>query len=142
MGKIDYRNLEVAECRSLQKEMEDMVNVLHEPAAIASFLSQFMTMSELVMLGRRIQIAKRLLGGDSQFSICKALHVGLPTVQRVDRWLRSGVKDYKKIFSEQYDCWKEAKKEKRDYHFPHSFTALRRKLPLHFLIFNLLLDER
>ena len=52
-------------------------------------LSDLLTKSEITMLARRIQIAKRLLSGQSIDSIRHELRVGIRTITAVEYWLHS-----------------------------------------------------
>ena len=50
-------------------------------------VSDLLTKSEITMLARRIQIARRILAGQSVNSIRKELRVGIHTIAAVERWL-------------------------------------------------------
>lgn len=143
MGKVDHRRLSTAQLKQLESELSTAIRVVARDADIVSFVQELLTQSERVMLARRIRIAKMLLAGNSQDQIIEKLHVGISTAQNVERWLQS-FPAYRRILPPLYE---EFRKKKRggwhpdDYAFPPTFRTLRKKYPLHFLLFNLLLDE-
>lgn len=57
-------------------------------------LYRLLTHSEVVMLGRRLQIAEALIHGYSYQSIRDELKVGFPTIRSIDSWLEHAVRDY------------------------------------------------
>lgn len=142
MGKIDFRNLADDELKSLDEELWDVLSRLHKKKELLHFLRAMITTSEVVMLARRIRIAKFLLAGANHLETSNKLSVGLTTVQAVDSWLRIDFKNYKKTLPPFYEkAKKEKKKSGRVPAYPETFTALRRRYPLHFLLFNLALDD-
>ena len=107
--------------------------------AMKLFLRDLLTQSERIMLGRRIIIARMLLAGTAATDICKRLGVGLDTVYRVERWLHDqlpGFENSIKGLEKELD----QRKRLRMPVDPFSFRALKRKYPLHFLLFNIV-DE-
>ncbi len=104
--------------------------------AMKSFLRDLLTESERIMLGRRILIARMLLRGDSSSEIAEMLGVGLDTVYRVERWLKDEFPGFENAVHgiEKEDARREKKRQQAD---PFSFAALKRKYPMHFLLFNL-----
>ena len=52
-----------------------------------SFISDVLTESEKIMIGRRILIAKKLLIGQSYRDIVREMGVGLDTIYKVKKWL-------------------------------------------------------
>lgn len=106
--------------------------------ATKAFLKELLTPSERIMLGRRIQIARMLLSGYSQATIGEALKVGPNTIWRVEKWLNGQMPGYKNAIK---GLEKEMKKrnEKREIaQNPFGFTALKKKYPMHFLLFSLI----
>lgn len=106
---------------------------------VKAFLKDLLSESEAIMLARRIKIARRLLEGVGYDEIQKELKTGRSTIANVDRWLTSGFKGYetaiKKFTAVVEHRLKEAKSKKAE---PYSFEWLKRKYPLHFLLFNLI----
>lgn len=108
------------------------------------FFKDLLSESEAIMLARRIEIAKRLLQGESYDNIIKELRVGKDTVGRVQRWLVSGFGGYEKaIKGFENETQKRFKTIKPcEDSEPYSFGWIRKKYPLHFLLFNLLKDMK
>lgn len=103
--------------------------------ATKAFLKELLTPSERIMLGRRIWIARLLLQGYTQADIATELGVGFSTISRVEKWLQKQMPGYRNAIVE---LEKEMKKrqEKIDIaHNPFSFKALKKKYPMHFLLF-------
>ncbi len=87
IGKVKVRALTHRERRTLQEELRITVRGLSHRMFL-TFLLSFLTPSERVMLARRLQIARRLIAERTYEDIRRELHVGLDTIQEVDRWLQ------------------------------------------------------
>src|SRR3989344_441825 len=99
------------------------------------FLRDLLTESERIMLGRRIWIARLLLSGTSQADIMCSLKVGSNTVWRVEKWLHDSFTGYETALiglEKEMDKRALAAERKDD---PFSYAALKKKYPLHFLLF-------
>ena len=103
--------------------------------ATKAFLKELLTPSERIMLGRRIWIARLILSGCSHADIGEKLEVGPNTIVRIEKWLKKQMPGYR-------DAIKGLEKEldkralKSDvYNNPFGFNALKKKYPLHFLLF-------
>lgn len=140
MGKLDFRTIPLEGRRQLWTTVERIIRQLRTPEAISVFLADLLTDSEHLMVARRIRIAQLLLVGFPHLEICRRLHVGIATVQSVDRWLRKGAPDYRPVFSPLYKHARQRKARGIPL-VPYSFAWVRRKYPLHFLLFNLLLGD-
>ncbi len=97
-----------------------------------SFLRDLLTPSERIMLGRRILIARMLIEGRSSREIVADLRIGLDTVGRVQRWLTDQFPGYEKAVK---GIKKEHAQRKRRVEKRALFATLKRKYPLHFLLF-------
>lgn len=102
--------------------------------AVKLFLRDLLTPSERIMLGRRIIVARMLLAGESYNQIGERLRIGKHTIKRVHRWLadqlpgyEQAIKGMEKEFSDRAAC--------RGSVEPFSYAWLKRKYPLHFLLF-------
>jgi|SRR3989344_5011229 len=104
--------------------------------AMKLFLRDLLTESERIMLGRRILIARLLLTGATRRDIGKRMRVGLDTVGRVERWLKDQLPGYEQAIQGLQKELDHRAKWKAPVE-PGSFAALKRKYPLHFLLFNL-----
>ncbi len=138
-GKISPKTMGTKKKQELEKELLRALEKIRKEKNVSLFLS-LCTASEQVMLARRIQIAKRLLAGKNSLSIRRELRVGQATVDGVEQWLRKSFNVYQKVFHDLYEelCRKE--RQSRPI-IPYSFRWMRRKYPMHFLLFNLLLDD-
>jgi uncharacterized protein YerC len=141
-GKVRLRNLRSAERKRVRCELLQALEHIHRRKDFPLFVD-LLTESEQIMLSRRIRIAKMLMMGMSAREIGSSCSAGLPTIRSIDRWLRSRFDDYRETLSTLYAILQEdVRKERRQRPIiPHSFRSLRRKYPLHFLIFNILLDD-
>ncbi|MBI3336156.1 hypothetical protein HYZ98_01145 [Candidatus Peregrinibacteria bacterium] len=145
MGKLDFRKLSKNDLLDLEDELWKTLKGMRALKKDPSLLFRdLLTMSEVVMLARRIQIAKLLMCGQSQQDICLKLSVGLSTVQSIDRWLREKFEDYRDVLPELYKqtCTLQQSKDRKRVPIDlYSFRWLRRKYPLHSLLFNAILDD-
>ncbi len=103
------------------------------------FLRDLLTESERIMLGRRIQIARMLIAGCTHRYIAEGLHVGLDTISKVHRWLDDQLPGYEKAiegmdkeFAKRY--WS-SKAGQRELYAKSAIFRLKKKYPLHFLLF-------
>jgi len=83
-GKLDYRKISPKQRKALQKELLLTLTKLGMSKDAATFLNDLLTRSEIIMLARRIQIAKRLLLNHSFEEIKRDIHVGLATIRLVN----------------------------------------------------------
>ncbi len=107
---------------------------------VKSFFKDLLSQSEAIMLARRIEIARRLLEGQSYRQIISELKVGMDTVNKVQRWLTSGFGGYEKAvsgFQKELDR-RFSKADKKKKETIYSFGWMKEKYPLQFLLFNLI----
>jgi uncharacterized protein YerC len=104
-------------------------------AAMKSFLRDLLTQSERIMLGRRIWIARLLIQDYTAVEICRKLKVSLRTVYHVERWLSDQFKGYEEAVSGLERVMDDRAVRRESFADPYSFAALKRKYPLHFLLF-------
>ena len=106
-------------------------SVLKGRDAIKLFLRDLLTPSERIMLGRRIIIARMLIAGESYDEIGERLRVGRATIGRVHRWLTDQFPGFENAIKEM-----ESEFEQRKRRGPLiSYAYMKRKYPLHFLLF-------
>jgi TrpR-related protein YerC/YecD len=137
-GKVKYHELTELEKKAYLGEFYTMVSLLKDRNDVKIFFKDLLTLSEVVMISRRIQIAKFLLEGYTHEKIKRKLKVGLATITQVEKWVNNGFGGYKKIIKE-YIKQNKNKKNKKDFMptpFTHEWT--KRKYPLHYLFSNLL----
>jgi len=100
--------------------------------ATKAFLRDLLTPSERIMLGRRIWIARLLLQGYSQAEIGEKLQVGPNTIWKVQRWLNDQMPGYQEAIK---GLALEMNKRKTENKNAFSFDSLKKRYPLHFLLF-------
>lgn len=108
---------------------------------VKNFFKDLLSESESIMLSRRIMIAKHLLEGLTYDEIKVRLKVGDGNIAKVHDWLVSGFGGYEKAIKE-FDKALDKRVINKIPFQPFSFDWLRKKYPLHFLLFNLFLDKK
>jgi len=106
-------------------------------SAMKFFLRDLLTESERIMLGRRILIAQKIISGETYDVIAADMKVGHDTIQRVHRWLRDQLPGYEKAIRGMET---EYGKRRNKSEMKNIWTQLRRRYPLHFLLFNIFDD--
>lgn len=103
--------------------------------AMKLFLRDLLTESERIMLGRRIWIARLLLWGVPYDDIAAELKLSYTTIYRVERWLNDQFPGYEQALAmlEKEMDRRAVKREIADN--PFGYAALKKKYPLHFLLF-------
>lgn len=100
-----------------------------------AFLRDLLTVSERIMLGRRIIIAEMLLEDKSYDEITQQLGAGRHTVRKVHRWLLDQHSGYEKAI-------KGLKREVQDRRYRAGYRReavlrrLKKRYPLYFLLFS------
>jgi TrpR-related protein YerC/YecD len=140
MSKFNMRKLDSNSKMKYLDLLWTSIAQLETRDEVKRFFKDLLSESEAVMLARRIEIAKRLLEGEAYDNIANKLGVGKDTIGRVREWLTSGFGGYEKAI-DGFD--KELKKRFKNPKNiskpePYSFDWLKRKYPLHFLLFNLI----
>ncbi len=103
MGKFNYAKLSIGERDKVIDPLVEALSRLRKKDQMKEFLSRLLTPSEIVMLGRRLQVAERLVEGKSYQTIREEVGVGFSTIQSVDSWLEDAVRDYHQIRHEQLE---------------------------------------
>ncbi|OGI26154.1 MAG: hypothetical protein A3J76_01760 [Candidatus Moranbacteria bacterium RBG_13_45_13] len=137
-GKVKYNQLTEFEKKKYLGEFYTMVSLLKNRDEVKNFFKDLLTLSEVVMISRRIQIARMLLEGESYEEIKKKLKVGSTNISQVEKWLNNGFGGYREIIK-RYKA-KDEKRETKNFEklTPYSAEWVRKKYPLHFLLVNLL----
>jgi TrpR-related protein YerC/YecD len=135
-GKVKYSQLSEFEKKKYLGEFYTMVSMLKNRDEVKEFFKDLMTLSEMVMISRRLQAAAMLLESFTYEEISKKMKMGVTTVGQVERWLNNGFGGYKKIIR-RYKNGKFTESNKMPA-TPFSLKHIRRKYPLHFLLLNLL----
>ncbi len=144
MVKFDYHTLTTKQRSDLLEELAEAIGKLRETKDRQRFFEQLLTPSEQVMLGRRWQIAKKLIAGESYLDIRHELRVGFTTIESVDHLLRESVGNYREYIEKIARKPKAQRKNwyrERSSDITGSFGDIRHRYPLHFLLINIFLDS-
>lgn len=137
-GKVKYHELSESEKKKYLGDFYSMIALLKSREEAKNFFKDLLSLSEVVMISRRIQIAKMLLDGDTYDDIRKKLKVSPTTICQVERWLNNGFGGYRKVIAEYKKKYPE-KSDFEKYGYPvFSKEWKRKKYPLHYLFSNLL----
>ena len=140
MGKVQHRQLSKKEWETLRRQFIDLLQKAGTKKEGVELLLDLLTKSEIIMIARRILIAQSLLKGNSLMSIVQELHVGLATVQQVDRSLEQGLPFYRELLRARSHVGQKRKKGRIPLD-PNSFRGLRARYPSHFALVNLLIGD-
>lgn len=132
--KVKAKNLSEEERIKTLDSLYTAAGSLKGREAMKRFLRDLLTESERIMLGRRILIARKLLGGASYREVAVSLGVGRDTVERVHHWLDDQMPGYEDALD---GLEREFEKRKKKYPEYGTFAYLKKKYPLHFLLFNI-----
>ncbi len=144
MSKVNPRSLDSNSKMKYLDLLWTSIAKLETREEVKQFFKDLLSESEAIMLARRIEIARRLMEGDSYQNISKDLKVGTDTIGRVQRWLSSGFGGYEKAvngFKKELKLRFERSPKIND-KSPYSFEWLKQKYPLHFLLFNLISSNK
>lgn len=105
--------------------------------AMRLFLRDLLTESERIMLGRRILIAREILSGKTYDEIVSELKVGKDTITRIAHWLEDQMPGYEQALAGLEEEFKKrgAKREDKKMYATSALYRLKKKYPLHFLLF-------
>ncbi|OHA67108.1 MAG: hypothetical protein A3C82_02550 [Candidatus Wildermuthbacteria bacterium RIFCSPHIGHO2_02_FULL_47_12] len=129
------------ERQQLLGELWSSVALLKTREEIKNFFRDLLSETEELMLARRIHIARLLLEGKSYEYIRENMHTSYVTIAGVHRWLHRGSERYKgmlKGIEEELKKQSRIKEKRRNQRTPFTFEWLKKRYPLHFLLFNLL----
>ena len=139
--KLKSKTIEEGEKNKFLDALYTCAGGLRSQKEIKSFLRDFLTESEKIMIGRRLLIAQRLLARHSYDRIVREMNVGLDTVYKINRWLNHGFMGHNKIFRELKRATKFKKKPNlgfKDYHPSGPFADLKRRYKSYYWLSNLL----
>jgi len=125
-----YFRISNKEKEELLKEFCEALSVLKSSQEVMNFLTDLLTREELIMLARRIKVAKFLIKGRDYREIASLLKVGSPTIARVNRWLLEGGEGFR-LIAERTKKEEQALPTSRDYAM-EDWRKFRRKYPLMF----------
>lgn len=87
MGKILVSDVPKKQREATLRNLSAVLTKVGDEKTMTALLRQLLTDSEVVMLGRRLEVASRLRRGESYIEIREELGVGFATIQSVARWL-------------------------------------------------------
>lgn len=124
----------------LLDELWTMIALLETREEVKNFFKDLLSETEALMLARRIQIAKLLLQGKSYETIRERLKASYVTIATAHRWLQGGFGGYEQLLPRlEKELQRRAliTEKQIEGKTPYTFQWLKRKYPLHFLLFNL-----
>lgn len=136
-GKVKSHQLTEAERKKIFNDFYNAIASLNDSKEAEIFLNDLLSPSELIMISRRIQIARLLLAGETQAAVRDKLKVGFNTINQVERWLNNGFNGYKTVLKKKKGRNYREKPSLKD-DPPYSLSRLRKRYPAHFLLLNLL----
>ena len=141
MTKVESARIPRGQRKELEEEFLDVLMKFKLTEEGKHFMKDLLTESEVVMLARRLRIARQLLQGRSYRLIAKNLHVGLDTIEKVHHWLDAKFEDYRRMLPPLVKKGEIRLKKQRVFIEPRSFRDLRRRYPAHMLFFNILFGD-
>jgi TrpR-related protein YerC/YecD len=142
MSRVKYHQLAEYEKKKYLGDFYSMISLLKTREEVKNFFKDLLSLSEVVMISRRIQIAKMLLEGHTYEEIKNKLKIGLATISQVEKWLYNGFGGYKKTIKDY-----QKKYPKKDNFEKYGYPAFskgwtRKKYPLHYLLSNLVKSKK
>lgn len=134
-GKVKYHELSEDQKKKYLGEFYSTIALLESREEAKNFFKDLLTLSETVMISRRIQAAKMLLEEHSYEEIKKDLKIGATTISHVEKWLNNGFGGYKNILLKYKKKYKRKETIPAE---PFSQEWVRRKYPMHYFLSNLL----
>ena len=110
---------------------------LKDKEEVKNFFKDLLSEGEAIMLSRRITIAKYLLEGKSYDEINRIMSAGCSTIASVHQWLISGFGGYEMAIKKFNQVLKKRTPYRKEPSMPYTFSWLKKKYPLHFLLFNI-----
>ncbi|PIW96875.1 hypothetical protein COZ82_02565 [Candidatus Kaiserbacteria bacterium CG_4_8_14_3_um_filter_38_9] len=128
-------DLSIADQSFTRKILFEAAKTAQSTKQLEKFLSGLLTPSEQIMLGRRIWISRLLLKNKRYGEIGERLFVGPNTITKVELWLRGLLPDYGEFIQKETKRITEKRRNEIARMNPFGLTALKKKYPLHFLLF-------
>jgi TrpR-related protein YerC/YecD len=89
MAKVRVYSIDKKEKQKIVGELLEIIAILRSREEVFGFMIGLLTPNEILMVARRIQIAKMLLNDDGYDVIRKKLKVSFQTINKVEHWLKS-----------------------------------------------------
>ncbi len=137
-GKVRYHELSEDEKKKYLGEFYSVVALIKSRDQAKRFFKDLLTLSEIVMISRRIQIAKMLLEGYTQEGIRKKLKVGFTNISQVEKWLNNGFGGYRELIKEYKKKYKTKDEFEKYGHSPFSREWVGSRYPAYYLLSNII----
>lgn len=109
--------------------------------AVSNFIDKVLTDGERIDIGRRIAVARMILEGNTYFEIHSKLSISPNTFRNIRQWVHEELPNYNDVLESNRKLSEKRalKKQKKSFHRtqPFSFQDLKKRYPMHFLLFNL-----
>lgn len=89
MAKVKVYAVDKKERTRIINELLFVISSLKLRNDISDFFLGILTQSEILMIARRLQIAKMLLLGESYDDISSRMHVSHQTINKTEQWIRN-----------------------------------------------------
>jgi len=132
MAKFNHYSIPQKEKEKILNEFYFLVGSLKNREQVTNFFKDILTPSEIIMLARRIQIARLLLEGNNYMQISRKLKSGVDTITKVQKWLKEGFGNYVKSLEKITKREKQGIKETDT----DSLQGLANRYPLYFGLFK------
>ena len=109
-----YSRISNKEKEELLEEFCQAISVLKSPKEIMNFITDLLTKQEMIMLAKRLKIAKLLIEGKDYRSIESLLKVSHSTIAKVNQWLLESGEGFRLV----------AERTKKEKPKPESFWEL------------------
>lgn len=96
MSKFSFR-LSSTKVNELLIEFCQAICVMKEPEEAAHFLKDLLSKQEIMMLAKRLRIARLLIEGKKFDAIVQSLRVGMGTIARVSAWLQESGQGFRLV---------------------------------------------
>ena len=139
MPRARIENISSGERHKILKEFWTTIALLESEEEIRNFFKDLLSESEAFMLARRLLIAKHLSAGNSYDEIQQELKTSPTTIASVHAWFDGGFGGYASgIIKLKKELERQSKLSEKDEKArdPFSLEHLKKKYPLHFLLFN------
>ena len=90
MSKVRVLSVDQNDRYVLVGEVLESIVQLRDKKDVIDFLIGLLTPSEMLMVARRVRIARRILEGKTYVEICEEMGVGKGTIANVEKWMKRG----------------------------------------------------
>lgn len=140
MARFKLQKLPKEKRIQMIREFYDVIDSLKNREEVRSFFRDLLTPDEIATLMRRVEVATLLISGFTYDQIEDLLGVGRGKITNVQKTLMRHGEGYKIVIKRLLELRKRRlkKAKKREKVAISSFEQLKRRYPLHFLLFHLI----